>query len=162
MFATLEAPFNEGKWTLIGHPRSAGKPIEYSVVVLDDSMLCEPVGCGGKRMSDINGQRLIFNNSRRLDRKLVYWHYAISLMRHSNLQTDGIREKISNLVDGKAWGDVPGAWYEASMLKYMVEFWVDLARRSFDELKRGHCQEERAITKEDLRQEEKLCHDKRV
>ncbi len=35
--------FNDGIWTLIGH-QSYGRPIEYSVVVLDDSILGEARG----------------------------------------------------------------------------------------------------------------------
>jgi hypothetical protein len=53
MFFCLEGAFNEGRRTLIGHQRSGCNPIEYSVLVLDGSMLNEPAGYG-KRTSDIN------------------------------------------------------------------------------------------------------------
>lgn len=39
-------------------------------------------------------------------------------MRHWKLQTNGIGERITKLVDGRLWGDVePRDWYERSVLK---------------------------------------------
>jgi hypothetical protein len=71
----LKERFNEDRQTLIGHQQSGCNPTEYSVVVLDGSMLGEPTGYG-KRTFDINHQRLTFENDRRPNPKFVYWHYA--------------------------------------------------------------------------------------
>jgi hypothetical protein len=130
MISYLEGLFNEGKLTLIGHQQSGGNPIEYSVVILDDSMLDYTSGYGDK-ISDINLKRLVFKNERRPTPKCMYWHYATSLLRHYKMQTDGIEGKISTLVDGRAWGNTPGSWYNASTVKYMTEFWGGLAARIF-------------------------------
>jgi len=128
MFGTLEVIFDEGKWTMVGHPQE-GRPIEYTFVVIDDSILDSSVGTG-KKIRDYNNKRLAFKNDNRPDAKFVYWHYATSLLRHYKQQTPGIEQKIRTLVDGRAWGNT-GPWYDSSTLKHMAEYWGGVATRVF-------------------------------
>jgi hypothetical protein len=129
MLGSLEAIFDEGRWTMIGHPQE-GRPIEYTFVVIDDSILDSWVGFGKKKFRDYNNKRLVFKNDRRPDAKFVYWHYATSLLRHYKQQSRGIEQKIRTLVDGRAWGNVE-PWYDSSTLKYMAEYWGDVSMRVF-------------------------------
>jgi hypothetical protein len=128
MFASLEVIFDEGKWTMVGHPQE-GQPIEYTFVVIDDSILNSSAGFG-KKIRDYNNKRLVFKNDNRPNAKFVYWHYATSLLRHYKQQTPGIEQKIKALIDGRAWGNM-GPWYDSSTLKHMAEYWGDVAIRVF-------------------------------
>jgi hypothetical protein len=135
MLGSLEILFDQGKWTLLGHHQSGGKPIEYTLEVLDDSILELDVD-NSQKLSNFNHKRLVFKNNRRPEPKFVYWHYATSLMRHYKMQTPGIEEKIRTLVDRMAWGNT-GPWYDRSTLKYMAEYWGDIATSVFKGTEKG-------------------------